>query len=130
MEKEIWKDVVGYEGMYLISNFAKIKSLDKVVRTKGFNATRIHKGKMLSCRKTDDGYVRINLSKENKKKTYKIHRLVAEAFIENVYNKPTINHIDGNKENNIVNNLEWMDWDENYNHYKTTKGAGLGPDNS
>ena len=124
MEKQIWKDVIGYEGMYLISNDGKIKSLDKIVKTKGINNTRIHKGKMLSCRKTHDGYVRINLNNEGVCKTYKIHRLVAQSFIPNMENKPTVNHIDGDKENNKVSNLEWMDWDENYNHYKNSKGAG------
>lgn len=95
---EIWKDIKDYEGLYQVSNLGRVKSLKrKYVLT----------DKILIPRIDTDGYALINLSNRNKKTTFKIHRLVAQAFIPNPKNLPEINHKDENKLNNKVENLEW-----------------------
>ena len=114
--KEIWKDIKGYEGKYQISNKGNIRSL---------NYRRTGKTKILQPGKDKDGYLLIGLRKDGKKKTYKIHRLVAEAFLENPNKKPQINHIDGNKQNNYISNLEWCTNKENMAH-AYTNGLALG----
>lgn len=93
--KEIWKDIEGYEGDYQVSNLGRIKSF---------------KGKKEKIRKPGvirGGYLGIMLSKNNKSKSFKIHRLVAMTFIPNPNNYPEVNHKDENKKNNCVDNLEW-----------------------
>lgn len=98
--EEIWKDIKGYENMYQISNFGRVKSLPrKYAGTK----TRILKPHL-----EKDGYLRVKLSKNNKSICCKVHRLVCESFIKNPNNLDTVNHIDKNKQNNNVLNLEWM----------------------
>ena len=99
---EIWKDVVGYEGLYEVSSLGRVKS--------------VKRNKILSQKHNWDGYLRIQLWRNNKNKYVSIHRLVAEAFIENPNTKPFINHIDGNKQNNKVDNLEWCTQKENIKH--------------
>ena len=101
--KELWKDIKDYEGLYQISNFGKIKSI-------GY-------GKSLLLKPFKDRkYLSINLYKDKKCKKYKIHRLVAQAFIPNPNNYPIINHKDENKYNNYVYNLEWCDIKYNNNY--------------
>jgi len=104
---EIWKDIAGYEGLYQVSNLGRIKSLP---RNGTINLERFIKPRV------DSGYERVWLSKNNKTKPLKISRLVAMAFISNTYNKPEVNHIDGNKLNNCVVNLEWVTKSENIKH--------------
>ena len=99
--KEIWKDIKGYEGKYQISNLGNVKNLKTSYILKGVD-TR--------------GYLRVGFTKNKKVKLFRIHRLVAEAFIPNPYNKPEINHIDGNKHNNKITNLEWCTSQENTIH--------------
>ena len=94
--KEIWKDIKGYEGLYQVNNYGKIKSL--------YNYRG--KGNILKSRIKKDYYT-IGLRKNNKRKWYSIHRLVAQAFIPNPNNLPVVNHKDENKLNNNVDNLEW-----------------------
>ena len=91
--KEIWKDILNYEGLYEISNLGKIRN--------------IKSKRVLKLTKSHNGYLKTNLSKKGKLKTVFIHRLVAEAFIPNPNNLPQVNHKDGNKENNNVFNLEF-----------------------
>lgn len=104
----VWKDVAGFEGLYQISNTGKIKSLSRFVPNSG-RAGMWYKEKILKNNFDHDGYPQIILHKNGKAYTYKIHRLVALAFLENPNNLPCVNHIDENKLNNNYYNLEWCD---------------------
>lgn len=112
---EIWKDIKGFEGLYQISNQGRLRSLDRPVKQRS-NSIQVKKGKLIIQSKNHKGYPLANMSKENKRYSRATHRLVAEAFIPNPENKPQINHIDGNKENNYVDNLEWLTAKENTKH--------------
>lgn len=114
MQNEIWKPVVGYEGLYEVSNFGNVKRLEKLVKHAKGGLSRI-KEKILLQSKDRRGYNRLVLTKENHQ-THRVHTIVAKAFIENVDNKPIVNHIDGNKINNKVDNLEWVTKSENELH--------------
>lgn len=100
--EEIWKDIEGFEGLYQVSNLGRV--------------TRVTTGRILKSGKDKDGYLQVTLCKDSTKYTKKIHRLVAQAFVSNSENKPEINHIDEDKANNRVNNLEWSTRKENNNH--------------
>ena len=109
LPREEWRDVVGYEGLYQVSNLGRVKSLERESNTcysrNGKSFTYIVKERI--CKQSIvQGYCKINLSKESKKTMVAVHRLVAESFIPNLYNLPQINHIDENKTNNCVSNLE------------------------
>lgn len=108
--KEEWRDIKGYAGFYQISNLGRVKSLG------GWCGTAKRKERIRSTSLTHDGYVKVRLVHQGKDKTARVHRLVAEAFIDNPENKNTVNHIDGNKQNNIVSNLEWADRTEQMMH--------------
>ncbi|MCF0232461.1 MAG: NUMOD4 motif-containing HNH endonuclease [Enterococcus sp.] len=112
---EIWRDIKGYEGLYQVSNLGRVKSLDRYVRCKHNSKAHI-KGKIKAISKNRYGYCMVGLAKENTYKGFCVHRLVAQAFIPNPQNKREINHIDCNKENNIVKNLEWCSRKENMQH--------------
>lgn len=113
--KEIWKPIPEYEGLYSASNIGRIKSEQTTVRRSNgrlFNK----KEKILRLCYTVNGYYSVNLSKEGKRKTRFVHRLVLQAFLPNKENKPHVNHKDGNKINNNVANLEWCTPRENTLH--------------
>ena len=113
VDLEVWKPIGNYKGLYEVSNFGNVRSLDKNRAYK--NTTRNIKGKILkSCNCL--GYKILTLSKDNIKTNYRVHRIVAEHFINNPDNKPYVNHIDGNKSNNHYSNLEWVTNQENINH--------------
>ena len=108
MEKEIWKDIPNYEGVYLVSNFGRIKSFRRNWKTNE---------RILAISIWAGGYRVIKLSDKNRIiKTYKISRLVALTFILNPHNLPEVNHKDGNKLNDEVNNLEWVNRSDNIKH--------------
>ena len=114
--KEIWKDIPEYEGLYQASNLGNIRVLNRVVNS-GIknNNTVIRKGKLLKQR-INQGYYEVALSKDNKKRFLKVHRLIAITFIPNLNNLPSINHKDENKLNNRVDNLEWCSIKYNCNY--------------
>lgn len=103
MEEEIWKDIKGYEGLYQVSNLGKVKYLPKYHTKK--------EGIMKYTLRS--GYRNLILRKNGTRKSKQIHRLVAETFIDNPYNKPFVNHKDYNRQNNNVDNLEWVTQKEN-----------------
>lgn len=113
---EIWKDVKGFEGIYQISNYGNLKSLERKTFNKGTCCYNLIKEKILKKATDKDGYVKYCLFLKGNRENKSAHRLVALAFIENPENKPQVNHIDGNKKNNHVSNLEWCTASENSNH--------------
>ena len=123
IQDEVWKDIEGYEGLYQVSTCGNIKSLAKP-RKNGNGRCYIQKEKLLKQSFTSTGYKKVELYKDGKRKSFKVHRLVAIAFIPNPDNKPEVNHIDGNKINNNIDNLEWVTSSENTIHAYET---GLSP---
>ena len=109
--QEIWKDVHGYEGLYMISNMGRVMSFHCSSKKNGIQERHVMKNVMSSSK-----YYHVGLSKNGVKIMHSIHVLVAEAFIPNPENKPSVNHIDGNKLNNSVDNLEWATFKENQQH--------------
>lgn len=106
LEGEIWKDIAGYEGLYQISNFGRVKS---------FNGLWT-KVKILKPSLRNNGYIFVTLFKNGKTKMFYIHQLVARAFIPNPENKPTVNHKFGNRLDNYCESLEWVTFAENQQH--------------
>lgn len=102
-QKEVWKDVKNYEGIYQVSNFGRVKSFNKV------------KAKILKCSLTDAGYYRVNLHKNGKQRNFKIHQLVAISFLNHTPNghKVVVDHIDNNPLNNKLENLQLITNREN-----------------
>ncbi|MDE7425337.1 MAG: NUMOD4 motif-containing HNH endonuclease [Lachnospiraceae bacterium] len=126
--EEIWKDIKGYEGLYKISNFGNVKRLQSYVNSCLRNQTKVlRKERILKQCTNSRGYNEVILSKNNIHVHKRIHKLVAEEFIPNTSNLPYINHIDGNKKNNCVDNLEWCTQSHNIREgfriglYKTPK---------
>lgn len=117
---EQWFDVVGFEGIYQVSNLCRIKSVDRKcisVKKNGDNFYRFLKGKVMGQTFEQDSYLRINLTDVNKKRDkFNAHRLLAIATIPNPSNKPYVNHLDGIKWNNVAWNLEWATESENTQH--------------
>lgn len=115
---EVWKDVVGYEGFYQVSNLGNVKSFAREVpyKTYGTWKMRTVPGRIMKPYKNESGYLLVTLTKPDSRKLCKVHRIVAEAFIENPESKRCVNHKDGNKENNCVENLEWVTYSENMHH--------------
>lgn len=115
--QEIWKDIKDYEGLYQVSNLGRVKSLKRLnydINKK--QNVYIEKEMILKYSLNNKGYKMIKLQKNKQKKTIAIHRLVAQTFIPNPNNFEQVNHIDGNKENNCVSNLEWCNNEYNHQH--------------
>lgn len=115
-----WRDVVGYEGLYEVSDDGSVRSLDRVIIYEGDNrrvaGARKYKGKVRRAGLDRYGYPKLTLTSDSVLKNFTVHRLVAEAFIPNPDNLPTVNHIDEDKTNNNVSNLEWMTVQDNTRH--------------
>lgn len=115
LEGEIWKDIDGFETLYQISNFGRVKSLSHSVTWKN-GVTREYETRILKNAEHTKGYNFITLTKDKKTFYRSVHRLVASAFVSNPENKPQVNHIDGNVRNNRYDNLNWMTNSENGLH--------------
>ncbi len=113
--KEIWKDVAGYEGVYQVSNLGRVKSLDRTIPHNKYGSVR-RNGKILKPFIDTYGYLKVRLCNDGTGRNEFVHRLVALAFIPNPQNKETVNHINGNKHDNTVANLEWNTQAENVKH--------------
>lgn len=114
MACERWLPIKGYEDFYHISNLGRVKSLPRKIETRP-GVIALFKGKILSMTGKRN-YLRVTLSKNGTQNVKTIHRLVAETFIPNINNKKCVNHIDGDKHNNNVSNLEWCTYKENTHH--------------
>ena len=115
---EIWKDVEGYEGLYQISNYGNVKSIERLAY-KQYRGNRKVNSKILKQFKCS-GYLCVKLYNKSKCKTVRVHRLVAETFISNKNNYPEVDHIDTNINNNNVNNLRWCTHKSNFLDNKLT----------
>lgn len=129
--EEIWKDICGYEGYYQISNFGRVKSLARPVFKRDGSFHRFKNETIKSPKISKDGYLSVTLSVNGDNKTFTIHRLVANAFIPKPETDDTleVNHIDMNRENNVVYNLEWVTHQDNVK-YSSNKGKYLCHDGS
>lgn len=112
---EEWRDVVGYEGLYQVSNLGRVKSL------RAHNKWGIERESILIPAVEKKGYKRFCLNKNGKGKTVKLHRIIAQAFIPNPDNKPCVDHIDGNPSNNNVSNLRWVTYWKNKHNPATRR---------
>lgn len=113
---EIWKDVVGYEGYYQVSNFGNLRSVDRIVPDKK-NGTRLLKGTDLKLRRNNNNpYLCISFCREGKYKRMLVHRVVALAFLPNPNGYPEVNHKDEDVTNNRADNLEWCSSKYNANY--------------
>lgn len=119
-------DIAGFDGLYQVSNYGKVKSLPKVVYCSNGTVRPYKKERILRPGSRFFGHLHVVLRKENKSFVCQVHRLVANAFIENIHNKPFINHIDGNPRNNHVDNLEWCTPSENVKHAFDVLGKRIG----
>lgn len=108
---EEWKSIPGYEGLYEVSSYGRVRSLDRYDRRNCFR-----KGRILKQNNDGRGYMSIELCLNSKIKRYLVHRLVAQAFIPNPDNLPEVNHKDENPENNSVTNIEWCNRSYNINY--------------
>ena len=114
-ENEIWKDIPGYEGLYQVSSLGRVKSLDRLIKGK-----YILKGIILKPSYGGNKYPSVNFWIDKKYKTFTIHRLVAVSFIENPKNLKFVNHINGNKYDFNISNLEWCTHKQNMIHASKT----------
>ena len=107
LEGEVWKDICGFSGKYKISNYGRVKSF------------KYYKAHILRTQLNNKGYERVSLSKAGRARYYLVHRLVAQHFVanDNPEEKNTVDHIDGNKENNTASNLRWLSLSDNIRCY-------------
>ncbi len=130
MNEEIWKPVVGWESYYEVSNLGRVRSKDRVVKyssKEGKDTTYHKKGRIISLHNHKAGYKMVTLCGEGLKKKALVHRMVAEAFLPNPENLPQVNHRDNIKDNNKVDNLEWVTNQENATHAVSYMGTRRTP---
>lgn len=109
-----YSDIPGYEGSYQINQIGQVKSLDRA--TKNHRGPYIRKGKKIIACKDSCGYLSVGLSRDNKCKTFRVHTIMAKIWLPNEEGKEEVNHKDGDKNNNNINNLEWVTKSENMIH--------------
>lgn len=112
---EEWRSVIGWEDWYEVSNLGNVRSVDRYILYSN-NQKRLQKGKILKPYLDKNGYAVVCLIKNGKKKIGKIHRLVCQSFLETNKDKTQVNHKNGVKDDNRVENLEWVDGYENQTH--------------
>jgi hypothetical protein len=118
----IWKPVVGYEGFYEVSDEGQLRSVDRYVKyPKG--GMMLRRGRPMKLNTNRHGYVDVKLGKDGVEKSHLVHRLVAQAFLDNAEDKPQVNHKNGNKGDNRLENLEWSSLSENRLHAFRVLGA-------
>lgn len=113
--KEIWKYIAGFNGEYMVSNTGRVKSVNRTVVFKD-GRKRFYEGKFIKQQKTKKGYLFVILSNNRKSFNRYVHRLVADAFIPKIEGLSSVNHLDGCKTNNAVDNLEWCNNSMNMRH--------------
>lgn len=113
---ELWLQVKGYEGLYQVSNTGKIRSVDRWIDRSDTKTKVFYVGQIIKETFDKRGYKNVYLSINSNAKRFRVHRLVAIAFLDNPENKSQVNHKDGDKQNNHVDNLEWSTDEENRNH--------------
>jgi len=119
---EIWHPCSGFETHYEVSNFGNVRSIERMVLNRLHNGLRRSPSKLLKQGKSKSGYLIVSFCVDGIKSNHNVHRLVARAFIPNESNKPQVNHKDGSKHNNCVDNLEWVTVSENGLHaYRVLK---------
>ena len=129
--REEWRPVVGYEGLYEVSNMGRVRSVKRTVwDSRGYY--KIIQERIRKPRKNNNGYLQVFLHKEGKRKNCTIHRLVAQAFLPNPDNLPEVNHKDENPLNNNINNLEWCTrkYNQNYGTRNIRAGKSISKTNT
>lgn len=113
--QETWSPVKGYVGYYEVSTLGRVRRLPKLL-TNYLGVKRFYKGRILKLIRNPNGYLKVELSRNGKRKQLLVHRLVATAFLRNPQKKRTVNHRDSNRSNNYLDNLEWATHSENALH--------------
>lgn len=113
---ETYTQIKNYEGLYEVSDMGNVRSIKREILDSQGIRKRSTGGKVMKFYKMPNGYLHVALTKNGVCKSLRVHRLVAEAFIDNPYDLPEVNHLDGNKKNNIKTNLEWSNRSSNMIH--------------
>ena len=123
-EKEIWRDIQGYEGYYMVSNMGRVRSVERTIWNSGKGCYKTVHERILKPGKTNTGYLFVFLHKDGKAKFYTVHQLVGNAFLSNPQGYKELNHIDEDKTNNNADNLEWCSRSYNCSYNDRAKKAG------
>lgn len=113
LSMEIWRDIKGYDGLYQVSNEGRVKSVDRVIETS--NGKRLYKGRIITPYEKKNGYYTVDLYNKGKKEKKFVHKLVGDTFIPNPHKYTVVDHIDGDKQNNNIENLRWCTQQQNNN---------------